>query len=676
MEFINIDDKRIKIRNQLKKQFKRINDEDIPQKHINYNEIDDFEDLLKFSKLQYYRGDDKWIITLSRYLDEKAFQYFKNFNYPDALTDSLGCLNLCEIQRDKYVLIEFDELLKKCGNFIKSCKKRIYLTYACILIEKAVEIDYKDFQKRFRSELKNLGFSGVGDEKVNLAFISALPYFAHKFDIYQYQELIAPLTTDDRFLFHTNLFLRKRKKLLRKSIFEKRSSKPVKSKTYFKEICECQFYLSEILEKLNNNVESKLELASGYRYKAYLVDSTKDKIKYFDESIAILAELRNNNFENASISKEEIEREFLFAKARKSEYLAFITEDLNDRIKHFKSADKNYGNLRDPRSFLVRFLVLYYQVKKYIIQDHNIKLAAKSINNLIDNGFDLAILSKQFPDIQYLINTCRLIKYFPSKKPTEKHLKEINLIQNESMMRTNQLMQLWELIYSYNLLFHAVGDNSELSNFFQATCATILQSGQTEEVEKVVERLFFTAPTDEISKDLIEYLKREEGEHLEFKASWSLDVKKFLFNDKLALTKSIEYGVLKTIVGFLNSSGGLLIIGVLEKRKELLGFKDKYSEKFNKLIFGIEREYKSDGYDGYIRKLEDTIRQRIDVNLLSLRPVNREVVEGHDLIKLDIPLGPKWSSLENDTFYVREYNQTISKKGVDADDYKTKKSRY
>jgi hypothetical protein len=69
---------------------------------------------------------------------------------------------------------------------------------------------------------------------------------------------------------------------------------------------------------------------------------------------------------------------------------------------------------------------------------------------------------------------------------------------------------------------------------------------------------------------LLDLLNRDEDEHLEFKSSFAWDYV------RAVRSKDIEFGILKTISAFMNSSGGILAVGVDDRRK-VLGLERDFS---------------------------------------------------------------------------------------------------
>jgi len=458
--------------------------------------------------------------------------------------------------------------------------------------------------------------------------------------------------------------------MLRANIFERLSINPITGKENLEELQLCQEYLAEVFGLLEDIPNVVFELSLAYRYKAFLEDDLDKKHELLNKSINIINRLHQ---QNPKISKTE--HELNVALARRAEHLSFNYDNLTKRISYLNEAELYYGKIKDPRSYLIAFLASYFTIKKLIIEDDKIELAIKSATELIDPKIkSLSFLVKQFPDIDVLILTCSLIHYFPLKLPTDSILRELYEIQPK-ILNNKQLFPLWGIVNAYNILLTTIGDNVVLRNYFIDSFKTLIKSGQISDLEEVAKRFIFIGSFEDANPEIIGLLGKDESQMLEFKGSLSLDVNAFLFTDKTTFSKDRELDVLAALVGFLNSSGGNLILGVLEKRDDFMQFKNKFTDKFNKLILGVEREYGKDGYDGFIRKLEDISRSRIHENVPSLLQINKHKIDEHDLVHLIIPSGKNWYYLDNDKFYVREHNQTIEKKGIDADHYKSLNQR-
>lgn len=93
MEFIDLEDPRINISNKLKIRLQEMEGEP-SLSPITQNNISSTEDIFKLAKSQYLKKDDKWIITLNRYLQDKAVSLARSKIYDDAIVCYIDCLNL------------------------------------------------------------------------------------------------------------------------------------------------------------------------------------------------------------------------------------------------------------------------------------------------------------------------------------------------------------------------------------------------------------------------------------------------------------------------------------------------------------------------------------------------------------------------------------------------------
>ena len=70
------------------------------------------------------------------------------------------------------------------------------------------------------------------------------------------------------------------------------------------------------------------------------------------------------------------------------------------------------------------------------------------------------------------------------------------------------------------------------------------------------------------ARELQHYLEAQESDHLEFKGSMHLSMRKYLESGDLgANDDAVRDSLLKTIVGFLNTHGGQVVLGVLEEHR-------------------------------------------------------------------------------------------------------------
>ena len=120
-----------------------------------------------------------------------------------------------------------------------------------------------------------------------------------------------------------------------------------------------------------------------------------------------------------------------------------------------------------------------------------------------------------------------------------------------------------------------------------------------------------------LEKTALEYLEAGESESLEHKGSIELDIKRYLVTDQLTSNAKLQEQILATIVAFLNSKGGELVIGAIEQAKfedQLEKAQLKFPPVGEMLLVGIELEYelaRDKNWDGYTRRLTDWVARRI-----------------------------------------------------------------
>lgn len=151
-------------------------------------------------------------------------------------------------------------------------------------------------------------------------------------------------------------------------------------------------------------------------------------------------------------------------------------------------------------------------------------------------------------------------------------------------------------------------------------------------------------------KDL---MAQGESSKVEFKSSLRWDYRLSQVN------KALEVAILKTIVGYLNTDGGILLIGVTDSRE----------------ILGIENDYKTlrkgdrDGYELHLNKL---ISEYIDKEHCLNVSISFHEMDGKDICMLQVESSAKPAYLKEEQgarFYIRTGNQTQPLDTKEAHDY-------
>lgn len=134
-----------------------------------------------------------------------------------------------------------------------------------------------------------------------------------------------------------------------------------------------------------------------------------------------------------------------------------------------------------------------------------------------------------------------------------------------------------------------------------------------------------------------------EGELVEFKETFSLDVRRFKNdqNYKLIKEEKIEHSSLKTIAAFMNAKGGNLFIGVND----------------DAVVLGVNEEidqFHKGSLDKYLLHLNNKIQDRFETPIISMLSVKPLELSGKTVIKIQASPSKNPIFLKpNSDFYVR-----------------------
>jgi membrane protein YdbS with pleckstrin-like domain len=130
-----------------------------------------------------------------------------------------------------------------------------------------------------------------------------------------------------------------------------------------------------------------------------------------------------------------------------------------------------------------------------------------------------------------------------------------------------------------------------------------------EEYVKIIKKMIYNSSGKIISRDVKTLIEEGEGLFLEFKETLRYDIRKKEVN------KEMEKAVMKTIVGFLNASGGTLIIGVNDEG-QIMGLDNDYKT--------LQQKKNKDGFENYINTL---IKNMIGLSFAKYINIKFEKVE-------------------------------------------------
>lgn len=172
---------------------------------------------------------------------------------------------------------------------------------------------------------------------------------------------------------------------------------------------------------------------------------------------------------------------------------------------------------------------------------------------------------------------------------------------------------------------------------------------------KIVEKITETNPKlfqkqEKLKEEIISLIKKGENENLEFKSTLRINT---YTND---IDRKVEYSALKTIVAFMNSKGGTLLIGVDDSGKTT----------------GIEKD-KFESRDKYLLHLTNVIKTKIGKKSLNLINFKFNEIEDKTILiieceKSNFPTFIR-SLTEDEEFYIRAGPSSVQIKGSELLDY-------
>ncbi|MFA5953040.1 MAG: ATP-binding protein [Candidatus Pacearchaeota archaeon] len=179
-------------------------------------------------------------------------------------------------------------------------------------------------------------------------------------------------------------------------------------------------------------------------------------------------------------------------------------------------------------------------------------------------------------------------------------------------------------------------------------------------ISKLVEKFKKSNPKtfkeQDNSKEILELIKEGEKQNLEFKSTLRINL------HTNEIDRNIEQSVMKTINAFLNSEGGILLIGVSN----------------NGEIIGIEND-KFENIDRFNLHLINLIKQQIGKKSLDLINIDNIKINNKTVTKIEISKSKKEIFLKinpkEEEFYIRIGPSTVQLKASELVDYIQKKFR-
>ncbi|GAB4424977.1 MAG: hypothetical protein Kow0031_04270 [Anaerolineae bacterium] len=148
--------------------------------------------------------------------------------------------------------------------------------------------------------------------------------------------------------------------------------------------------------------------------------------------------------------------------------------------------------------------------------------------------------------------------------------------------------------------------------------------------------------TEQLSKAIPALIANGESQYLEFKSSFSWDYRRNSIN------RDLNKAVMKNVVGFMNTTGGVILMGVADDGE----------------ILGLEQEFQSlrkPDVDGFENGFNTTFSTMIGAEYRPYLKVDFEVIEGKTVCRLVVLPAPEpvYLHLKNsEEFYIRTGNSS------------------
>lgn len=263
----------------------------------------------------------------------------------------------------------------------------------------------------------------------------------------------------------------------------------------------------------------------------------------------------------------------------------------------------------------------------------------------------------------------------------EKSSKSLNII-NEShhhlpallgCKNSREVLQLLDVLQSDGYI--KAPDNLRTPGLKKSFSVHLIPKG-IQKIEELEKQKYSSKNYGEISIEKLLFGK--ESSSVEIKGSCCLDLNRMLKGDgkKIFDNKIALEGVLKEIVALLNTNGGIIIIGAIEKEKFTIEQVGRIPYQVFEDYYLIGTRIEDENLDIYEQKIRNLIVEHISKELVELITISFHEFNGFTFCKIVINKAThKWYYLNKEKFYVRNGNRSDILNGDDADSYKSRNRR-
>lgn len=599
---------------------------------------------LMASKLQYEAKEKKWIFTFNNYLRYRYHNLIKP-NEKRAILEDL--INSDFLEKEIICHEQKDVAFKE--TFIDQCLRNTssdIIEYFFIISESFEDFDSQsiaDFEERILRLVPSSLLKKILSHSKK--FIKDIVFLAFSRRILEiddagvtaiFPRLKKLIGDNPEYFRHIQYHLIDYAHKKRRILFSEENV--YNDKGAIRYLADLYGFIAEVYMLLGDKQKHASYQVDCIKYNAYLEDKLDTAKKLFEKAINI-------------IKKEHLgAKELYLTCGYMYEYFASLSGD-NNKIRYLHFADINYGKANSPRSYLVNILSIINKVKN--LSTTSLSKAATESQKALSGNKNLFLNTKKYFETENAVNLLGVIsRYGDSTAESLTFLSKTENILANLIMSRNALFSTDEFFIS--------NTKSIINNLDLLIVKNIVQN---RDYEYLPEKLHDDSGISEILGDITETRQNENKGSV----SISLDVL-FKQNKKIVSTELIG-AFLKTVCALLNSEGGVINVGILEKSR----FK-KIPERIihysydDFWIIGVENEYKN--YDDCIReierKIEDNFGKATNSSFVRCQKIK---VKDIFIVSIAISDTKKYDYYYNDEYFVRSNAQTIKLSGKEMLDY-------
>lgn len=411
-----------------------------------------------------------------------------------------------------------------------------------------------------------------------------------------------------------------------------------------------------------NHTEVDLQLADTKLLEAELCSDRLEKQKIAQDSYEVLDARKpmKNDFSCAETRKQWSRWKNIIL-GRHCEFLAYYSDNIDARLALLENAKNHYVRGLYKRGYLILYYLQYY---KYIheVEDQESENMREDAKKLMVSFERCLEYSHIYPIVKEFYDMFCILSFL-GNETTESYaslLSHIRVRMNSTGFDILNCASLARLVLANNLLLSLKqGENS----FFLAEIKQLI-------IEKEVSLPIVEEMTDDPEGEETHLLFSEEVQNLELKGSLHFDIKRFINTGEKHKKDEVTNGILKTVVGMLNMTGGTIILGVLECSKftrdkeisSLQGLGAVFVKE--RILLGMQVDCKllNGDIDLLMRHLNDLMRERIISSAPSYVQMRPEVVCDKTILCMNVKPYPGFEGvcLDKSEYYIRVNNETVT----------------